>query len=93
MRGYIDLVEQYSKLASDETATGVSAVITAADILRPRGSEAATAYFEKLLPDAANPAVARAIRLQLIDLYRQSNQPEKALEQAEMLINSPKSGS
>jgi hypothetical protein len=36
--------------------------------------------------------VARAIRLQLVDLYRQSNQPEKALTLLADLIKSAPAG-
>jgi hypothetical protein len=92
MRGYLDLVERYSRLSRDPSASGVAAVITTADILRPRGHQVVIDTFEKMLADVKNDAVARAIRLQLVDLYRQSNQPEKALTLLADLIKSAPAG-
>jgi hypothetical protein len=86
MRGYLDLVERYQKVAADPTAAAVAAVVQTADILRPRGPQAVIDHFEKLLPEVKNEAVARAIRLQLIDQYRQTQQPDKAVEQLSSLI-------
>lgn len=86
MRDYVDLIDKYSKLAADADASGVSAVISAGEILRPKGAPAAIEYFNKLLPQARSAVVQRAIRLQLIDLYKQSQQTDKALEQIELLV-------
>ena len=86
LRGYIDLVESMSRLSKDPNAAGVAAVISAADVLKPRGPDAAIDYFNKLLPDTKSPAVQRAIRIQLIDLYKASGQQEKALDQVRTLV-------
>jgi len=95
-QGYLTMVGQYRKLASDPEASGVAAVVSAADILRKGGPQEAINYFTKVLPDVKQDAVRRAIRLQLIDLYKAANQPDKALEQLNVLItadNSPASAS
>jgi hypothetical protein len=86
MRNYLELVDRYSKLSADPTSTAVAAVITMTDILRPRGPQAVIEKLEKMLPEAKNVTVERAIRLQLSDFYRQTNQPEKAIEQLDALI-------
>jgi hypothetical protein len=80
------MVSQYSKLAGDPEATGVAAVVSASDVLRRKGPQAAIDYFTKLLPDVKQDAVKRAIRLQLVDLYKASRQDDKALEQLSNLI-------
>lgn len=87
-RGYMMLVAGYIELSKDSTAAGVASVLTAADVLRPRGNAAAIEYFNKLLPTVKDPAIDRAIRLQLVDLYRATNQSDEALKHLEMLITS-----
>ena len=86
MRGYMELVVRYGELSKDPSMAGVSAVLTANDLLRPRGAQAGIDYFVKLLPDVKDPTVQRAIRLQLIELYRRAGQNDEALKQLEMLI-------
>jgi hypothetical protein len=86
LRSYIDVVDRFSKLSHDSTAAGVAAVVSASDILRQRGPEAAIEYFNKTLPDVKSEAVGRAIRIQLVDLYKQSGQQDKAMEQLDALI-------
>jgi hypothetical protein len=83
---YIDVVDRLTKMSRDPAAAGVAAVVSTSDILRARGPEAAINYFNKVLPEVKNEAVARAIRIQLIDLYKQSGQSDKALEQLDQLI-------
>lgn len=85
-RGYLDLVERFSKLSHDPESAGVAAVIAANELMRPKGDEATIAYFNKLLPQVKNEAVKRAIRIHLIDLYRGSKQPDKALAEVEILV-------
>jgi len=94
LRGYMDLVDSMSRLAKDPDAAGVAAVISGAEVLKPRGPDAAIDYFNKLLPDARSQTIQRAIRLQLIDLYKASGQQEKALEQVRQLTTgaAPASG-
>ncbi len=86
MRSYLDVVDHYTKVSSDPTSAGIAAVIAAADVLKPRGPEAAIDYFTKILPEVKDQSIARAIRAQLADLYKQSGQQDKALEQLHSLI-------
>lgn len=89
LRNYIDVVDRFTKMSSDATAAGVAAVVSATDILRQRGPDSAIAYLTKTLPEVKSPAVQRAIRIQLADLYRQSGQADKALEQLDVLMKGP----
>jgi len=86
MRNYLDVFDRYSRLSRDPAAAGVAAVVTAGEILRARGPDSAITYFTKVLPDVKNETVQRAIRLQLIELYKMSGQQDKALEQLESLM-------
>jgi hypothetical protein len=92
MQGYLSLVDQFQKLAKDPAAAGVAAVLAANDMLKGRGADAGIEYFTKLLPDVKNEAVQRAIRIQLIDLYKKANQPDKALEQMRILMTAAPEG-
>lgn len=85
-RAYLELVERFSKLSHDPETAAIAAVFSANELMRPKGDEAAIAYFNKLLPETKNEAVKRAIRLHLIDLYRAAHQPDKALAEVEQLI-------
>jgi hypothetical protein len=86
MMGYLQLVDQYRQLTEDPTAAGVAAVVTAGDVLRPRGAQAAIEYFEKQLPQVKSVSVGNAIRLQLADFYRASGNADKALEHLSALM-------
>jgi thioredoxin-like negative regulator of GroEL len=86
MRGYLDIVDKFGRMARDPAMSGIAAVVSAGDILKPRGTDAAIEYFTKLLPDAKNPSVIRAIRLQLVDLYKASGKQDQALEQLRTII-------
>jgi hypothetical protein len=92
MRGYIDLVERFSRLSRDPTTAGVAAVIAAGDLLKAQGPDAGVEYFTKALETAKNEAVRRAIRIQLVELYKQSGQHDKALEHLTDLINGAPAG-
>jgi hypothetical protein len=92
LRGYLELVDSYTKIARDPTTSGIAAVINANDILKPRGQEAVISYFTKTLPNVKNEAVQRAIRLQLIQAYKDSGQQDKALEQMDALITGAPAG-
>jgi len=93
LRGYIELVDRYSRMSRDPSAAGVAAVISASDMLKKRGTDAAVSYFTKVLPDVKNDAVQRAIRIQLADLYKAAGQEDKALEQLETLMKGAPAGS
>ena len=86
LRGYLELVDRYTHLANNATNTGIAAVLTSSDLLKARGNDAAIEYFTKLLPEVKDPAVQRAIRLQLIDLYTNAKQSDRALEQLRALM-------
>src|SRR4051812_15303058 len=88
LRGYHELVRSYANLSRDPTTAGIAAVIAAADLLKPRGAQAGIDYFNKILPDVKNEAIQRAIRGQLAELYKQSGQADKALEQLQTLMTS-----
>ena len=86
VRNYLDVFDRYSRLSRDPTAAGVAAVVSAGEILRARGADTAIAYFNKVMPDVKNESVQRAIRLQLIELYKMSGQQDKALEHLQALM-------
>lgn len=87
MLSYLEIVERYAKVAQDGTSAGVAAVIAANDLLRPAGNQAAIDFFTKQLEETKNITVKRAIRLQLVDLYRLTGEREKALEHLKVLMN------
>jgi lipopolysaccharide biosynthesis regulator YciM len=92
LRDYLDVVDRLTRLARDPASSGVAAVVTTSDLLRARGTDAAIDYFNKVLPDVKNETVQRAIRIQLVDLYKQSGQADKALEQADKLLKGAPAG-
>ena len=86
IRGYLDIVDRFGRMARDPAMSGIAAVVSANDILRPRGTDAAIEYFTKLLPEVKTPAVQRAIRVELVDLYKAAGKQDQALEQLKMLM-------
>jgi hypothetical protein len=90
--GWWNAVDQYSRLTTDATNMAVASVLQASDLLKPRGAQAQIDYFEALLPQTKNETVRRAIRLQLIDAYKQANNPEKALDELQTLITAAPKG-
>jgi len=88
MRGYLEVIDRFSAIAQDPASSGVAAVLSAGEIFRNRSHEEAINFYIKLLPETKNEAVQRAIRIQLAELYKNTNQPEKALEQLRTLITS-----
>jgi hypothetical protein len=86
MRGYLEVVDRYARMATDPDRAGIAAVVTAADILKPRGADTAIEYFNKIMPETKSPAVQRAIRLQLIELYKMSGKQDEALTQLKSLM-------
>ena len=86
MQQYLNLVDQYSRMSNNAQSSGVAAVIAASDILKPRGTDAAIAWFTKVLPDVKNSAVKRAIHGQLADLYKMAGQQDKALDELQTLM-------
>jgi hypothetical protein len=92
LRGYLDAVDRYAKLARDPQNSGIAAVVAANDILRPRGADVAIEFFTKLLPEVKTPAVQRAIRITLVDLYKAAGKQDQALEQLKQLMTADTSG-
>ena len=86
LRNYLGVIDAFSRQSRDASQAGIAAVISAADILKPRGTDAAIEYFSKLLPEVKNPAVQRAVRVQLAELYKAAGKQDEALEQLRALI-------
>jgi len=86
MRGYLDAVDRYARLAHDPAMSGIAAVVTASDLLKARGTDAGIDYFTKLLPEVKSKAIGRAIRIQLVDLYKAAGKQDQALEQLKELM-------
>jgi hypothetical protein len=86
LRAYLELVDQFTRLSKDADAAGVAAVLTAGDILKPRGQDAVIDYYQKMLAKTPSAAVQRAIRIALSQAYRETGQQEKAMEQLEALM-------
>jgi predicted negative regulator of RcsB-dependent stress response len=89
LRGYMDVVDRYTRLARDPVASAIAAIVTAKDIHKQRGNDAAIAFLTKALSEAKNDAVQRAIRFQLVEVYREAGQQDKAVEMLSALINVP----
>lgn len=92
LRHYLDVVEGISRMTRDPSSAGIAAVVSASDILRPRGADTAIDYFTKLLPEVKSAAVQRAIRIQLVDFYKAAGQQDKAMEQLRALMVAEPSG-
>jgi len=86
MRGYLDAVDRYARLAHDPAMSGIAAVVTASDLLKPRGADVAIDYFTKLLPSVKSKSIERAIRIQLVDLYKAAGKQDQALDQLKTLM-------
>jgi thioredoxin-like negative regulator of GroEL len=89
---YIDVMEKYlyvidhvARVSENPTNAGIAGVLGASDLMKNKPQDAID-YFTKLLPEVKNEAVRRAIRLQLADLYKKTDQPDKSLEQLKELI-------
>ncbi|MEM7624007.1 MAG: hypothetical protein AAF333_00100 [Planctomycetota bacterium] len=80
----LDVVAQVHEIAADPDVSGVAAVLAVEE--HTDGPAAAAGFLEGLLPEARSDTVRRAIRLQLVDFYTESDQPEKSQEQLRLLI-------
>jgi lipopolysaccharide biosynthesis regulator YciM len=83
---YIWFVEHSAAVSKDAEASAVQAVIEAKDLLRSKEPQVSIDFFTKALYDAKSPAVKRAIRMTLYDLYKTQGQNDKALDQLQNLI-------
>jgi hypothetical protein len=86
LRSYIEVVDHYTQMTRSADSAGVAAVVSATDILRQGGPQGAIDFLSNTLPEVKIPAIERAIRIQLADLYRQVGQSDKALEQLSVLM-------
>jgi hypothetical protein len=93
LRGYMDLVQQFTALSRDPTTAGIAAVSSANDLLHRDSPQAAIDFFNKTLPQVKDQAVMRAIRIKLVDLYKETGQTDKAMEQLNILILGAAGGS
>ena len=85
-RGYLDLVARYRDLADDPLQAKVAAVVTAADVLRDQGPQAAIDFFTPLATQTLDPAVGRLIHLQLAEAYLAAGRKQDALDQYSLVI-------
>ena len=93
LRNYLAVIDAFSRQSRDASQAGIAAVIAAADILKPRGTDAGIEYFSKMLPQVKNPAVQRAVRVQLAELYKSAGKQDQALEQLrELIVAEPTTG-
>ncbi len=84
MRELLGLINDYQKIAESPSGAGVAAVLSVNEHFRDPRS--AAEFLEKLQPQVKDAVVARAIRLQLADYYKRTDQREKAADQLEKLI-------
>lgn len=86
---FLFTVDHLARTSDNPTASAIAAALQVNEILKDKPQEAID-YFNRALPDVKNDAVRRVIRLQLTELYRKTNQPDKALEQIrELMILAP----
>lgn len=83
---YLWGVEHTAAIAKDPDASGVQAVLSAAELLRSQPPQVQLDYFNKALFDTKNRAVQREIRVQLYKLYAAQGQSDKALDQLQQLM-------
>jgi thioredoxin-like negative regulator of GroEL len=80
------LLEQTASIAKDPETAGIWAVDQAADMLKEQQPQTAADYFQRMLYQAKGRGVQRAIRFQLVSIYRAMNREDKATEQLEELM-------
>lgn len=80
----LDLVLTFEDIASDASTAAVAAIMSVEEHTEDPAD--AAALFEEVLPQVDNPTVIRAIRLKLVDVYAELDQPEKSIDQIKRLI-------
>ncbi len=83
------LLEQTASIAKDPETSAVWAVDQAADMLKGQPAQTAVDYFQGMLYQVKNHSVQRAIRFQLVSLYRSMDRQDKATEQLNELMSEP----
>lgn len=79
----MDIVEQMTEVAKDPDAAAIAAIISVSDHHDEREQ---VEFLEGVLQETSSETVRRAIRMQLIEVYKHSDRMDKAAEQARMLI-------
>jgi hypothetical protein len=80
------LLDHDAAIDKDGESSGIWAVYQAADIMKDQPTQTSIDYFERMLYDAKDRGVQRAIRTKLVGLYRANNQDDKAMAQLEALM-------
>lgn len=89
---FLFTVDHLARTSDNATSSAIAAVMEVNAVLGDKPQDAID-YFNRTLPDVKNDAVRRVVRLQLAELYRQTRQPDKALEQLrELMILAPAGG-
>jgi hypothetical protein len=83
---YVWFVEHTAALDKDIDAAGVAAVLKSEDLLKSKDPQAAADFYLKVVYDAKSHAVVRAARMELYEVYKSMGQPEKALEQLQLVM-------
>ena len=83
---YVWYVEHTAALDKDIDAAGVAAVLKSEDLLKSKDPQSAADFYLKVVYDAKSHAVVRAARMELYEVYKSMGQPEKALEQLQLVM-------
>lgn len=79
----LDVVQQMTEIAKDPDSSAIAAVLAVNDFEEEREQ---ADFLQSVLDQATSETVKRAIRLRLIDVYKHTDQIDKAAEQARLLI-------
>jgi hypothetical protein len=79
-------IEHTAAVAGSPEASGVQAVVAARELLKSREPQVQLDFFNKALYDVKNRAVQRQIRVELYELYKESGQTDRALDQLQQLM-------
>lgn len=80
----LDLVLTFEDIVAEESTAAIAAVMAVEEHIEDPAERAA--FFEEMLNESKHSTVKRAIRLKLVDVYAELQQPEKVLEQLKALI-------
>ncbi len=87
MNQYLDLSEQVVSIASRPEATIFMAVEGIFEVYEQRkDAPGAIKHLERILADSSNQTVRNIVRLKLRDIYKETGQADKALEQLDLVI-------
>jgi hypothetical protein len=86
---YVWYVEHTAALDKDAESAGVAAVLKSEELLKTKDPQAALDYYLKVVYDSKSHAVTRAARMELYEVYKSMGQPDKALEQLQLVIAEP----